>query len=186
MPRFRAPRSVDHAVRLAERLDRTARLDRWVETKESTRADVLAHGVDQGRGCYVQAYGSTAADAALLRLPLVGFTDFDDPYLACTVDAVLEDLTEGPFVWRYWTDDGLVGTEGAFLPCSFWLVECLAGLGRREEAERVFAGAIGAANDLGLFAEEHDLANDRPLGNVPQALTHLSHIAAARALHDAS
>lgn len=174
--------ALDHAIALGERLGRTSHLDRWTGVRDEIREDVMANGVDRERGCYVQAYGSTAVDAALLRLPLMGFTDFDDPLVAGTVDAVLEDLTRGPYVWRYWTEDGLVGREGAFLPCSFWLVECLAGLGRQEEAERIFEGTVAAANDVGLFAEEYDVSADCPLGNVPQALTHLSHIAAARAL----
>jgi len=88
----------------------------------------------------------------------------------------------GAFVWRYRNDDGLPGREGAFLPCSFWLVECLAGLGRIDEAVAVFDAVVGAANDLGLFSEECDPAGKQMLGNFPQALTHLSYIAAALTL----
>jgi GH15 family glucan-1,4-alpha-glucosidase len=104
-----------------------------------------------------------------------------------TVDAVREDLEEDGFLRRYpANDDGMEGREGAFLACSFWLVECLAGQGRTEEAHRVFKKALSAANDLCLFSEEYDPGKKQMLGNFPQGLTHLSLIAAVVALHEAT
>ena len=79
-------------------------------------------------------------------------------------------------------DDGLPGSEGVFLPCSFWLAECLARQGRRDHAREVFERALATGNDLGLFSEEYDTNSNEMLGNFPQALTHLSLIQAAVAL----
>jgi GH15 family glucan-1,4-alpha-glucosidase len=102
--------------------------------------------------------------------------------LTSTVDAVRRELTDGPLVHRYFADDGLPGSEGAFLPCSFWLAEALARIERRDEAAELFEALLGLANDLGLYAEEADPTTGRALGNFPQALTHLSLISAAVAI----
>jgi len=99
-----------------------------------------------------------------------------------TTDAVWEALDDGGLLRRYERSDGAKGREGAFLACSFWLAECLARQHRPEEAQTVFDRAVATGNDLGLFSEEFDTGSDQMLGNFPQALTHLSHIAAAVAL----
>jgi pentatricopeptide repeat protein len=102
-----------------------------------------------------------------------------------TVDAIRQELLQDGLLLRYRvarTDDGLKGEEGVFLACSFWLAECLAHQGRMEEAREVFDRASATGNDLGLFAEEWDSHGGEMLGNFPQGLTHLSHIAAAVAL----
>jgi GH15 family glucan-1,4-alpha-glucosidase len=103
-----------------------------------------------------------------------------------TADVVREQLADGDLLRRYREKDGLGGTEGAFLACSFWLAECLAGQARLAEAHEVFDRAAATANDLGLFSEEMDAATGAMLGNFPQALTHLSHIAAAVQLERAA
>jgi GH15 family glucan-1,4-alpha-glucosidase len=89
-------------------------------------------------------------------------------------------------VRRYAIDDGQPGREGAFLPCAFWLAQCLAEQGREDAARRRFERAVRARNDLGLFSEEYDTESDEPAGNFPQALTHFSHILAALALEAVS
>ena len=100
-----------------------------------------------------------------------------------STDAVWEELEEGGLLLRYAPcDDGLAGSEGVFLPCSFWLAECLARQGRRDKAREVFERALSTGNDLGLFSEEYDTNADEMLGNFPQALTHLALISAAVAL----
>jgi GH15 family glucan-1,4-alpha-glucosidase len=102
--------------------------------------------------------------------------------MMATADAIAQELGAGGFVRRYDRDDGLPGTEGAFLPCSFWLAECYARQGRLQRAREVFDRAIGAASPLGLFSEEVDPDTGELLGNYPQALTHLSHVGAAAAI----
>ena len=101
-----------------------------------------------------------------------------------TVDAIRRELADGPYLYRYSGEDGLSGQEGAFLTCSFWLVEALALQGRREEAAELMSQLVGAANDVGLFSEEVDPARGLFLGNLPQALTHLGLINAALTLEE--
>ncbi|MCU1484052.1 MAG: glycoside hydrolase 15-related [Actinomycetia bacterium] len=176
--------ALDRGVRLADALDRDhdAEVQRWRTEAAALRAEVLERGVDPKRGCFVDALDGTILDAAVLLLPTVEFVAWDDPVMVATVDAVLDGLVVDGFVRRRqgWDD------EGAFLPCTFWLVECLAHLGRLDEARAFFDRATGTANDLGLFAEEYQPRTRMALGNFPQALTHLGHINAALALREAA
>jgi pentatricopeptide repeat protein len=124
-------------------------------------------------------------DAALLLLPSFDFVSYEDERMIQTVDAIREELEQDGLLLRYRPSrelDGLEGDEGTFLACSFWLAECLARQGRTEEARAVFDQAHATSNDLGLFPEEYDAKADEMLGNFPQGLTHLSHIAAAIAM----
>jgi GH15 family glucan-1,4-alpha-glucosidase len=155
---------------------------RWQQIRDEIREEVCERGVSPERGCFVASYGVEDMDAALLLLPLVGFIEFDDPRMRATVDAVIADLDEGGLIKRYRMADGLEGTEGAFLACTFWLVECLVGQGRLDEAREYFERGSNTANDLGLFSEEYDAHQDLALGNFPQGLSHLAHIGAALAL----
>jgi GH15 family glucan-1,4-alpha-glucosidase len=174
--------ALDRGLRLARECLRKAPERRWERVREEIRETVEREGVDPERGAFVQAFGNRHADGALLLLPLVDFVPFDDPRMVATVDFVLEELRCDGLLRRYDEDDGLPGKEGAFLPCSFWLAECLVYQARHEEARTAFDAALRTANDLGLFTEEHDAGSGAARGNVPQALTHLSHISAALAL----
>lgn len=122
-------------------------------------------------------------DAALLILPVLGF-DEDPARVEGTIAAIRRDLDAGGgLLYRYRRlEDGVSGTEGAFLPCSFWLVQALARTGRREEALRLFGDLLELSNDVGLFAEEIDPATKEHLGNFPQAFTHATLVQAALSL----
>ena len=177
--------ALDRGLRLADECMRQAPTRRWVKARDELRATIDARGFDEKRGVFVQAFDRRELDASLLLLPTFGFVDWDDERMRRTVDAIREDLDAGRgLLFRYRRDDGLNGQEGAFLCCSFWLAECLARSGRRDEAREVFDQASAFVNDLGLQAEEIDPRTGELLGNFPQALTHLSHIAAAVALVD--
>ena len=171
--------ALDRGLKLAERCMRKAPERRWRKAREAVRESVLADGFDAERNTFRQWYGGRTLDAALLRLPTYGFVPYDDPRMLGTVDAIVERLDDHGLLRRYDADDGLPGREGAFLACQFWLVECLAGQGRHEEARAAFDRALGAANDLGLYSEELDAEHGALLGNFPQALTHLGHVEAA-------
>ncbi len=177
--------ALDRAVQLAEECSRAAPVRRWRRVRDEIAAAVQERGYDEGRGVFTGVFDSPDLDAALLLLPDTGLLDWEDPRMIRTTDAIREDLSAGPgLLYRYRRDDGLPGQEGAFLACSFWLVECLARQGRTADARDVFDHAVSTGNDLGLFSEEWDPQAGEALGNVPQTLTHLAHIGAAVALRD--
>jgi GH15 family glucan-1,4-alpha-glucosidase len=174
--------ALERGLTLAEECMRRAPVRRWKRAREEIREAIETRGYDEERGVFVQCFDEPELDAALLLLPVLGFVEFDDERMRRTADAVQEELGDRGFLRRYARDDGLAGREGAFLACSFWLVECYARQGRLEQAREVFDRALGAAGPRGIFSEQIDPASRELLGNYPQALTHLSHIAAAIAL----
>lgn len=177
--------ALDRGIAMAEELDRKSPVDEWKKACDGIRKAIEEKGYDQERGIFIQAFGFPHTDASLLLLPLTGFVEYDDERMVRTTDAIIEELGQDGFIWRYGEDsDGLEGREGAFLACSFWLAECLARQGRIDEAHSVFRKALSAGNDLLLFSEEYDPQPGEMLGNFPQGLTHLSLIAAAVALKD--
>jgi GH15 family glucan-1,4-alpha-glucosidase len=183
--------ALDRAVRLAEQGHLPDRhVADWRAQARAVRAFVDEHCWSPTKGSYVRAAGTEELDAGLLLGVLSGYGDGDrdpdDPRMAGTVDAVRRELGSGPFVRRYLADDGLAGEEGAFLPCSFWLAEALARVGRHDEAAALFEELLGMANDVGLYAEEVDPATGELLGNLPQALTHFALVSAATALREPS
>lgn len=179
--------ALDRALRIAQSQGaRSSARRRWQEARDALGADVRAHGFDSGLGSYTSAFGSCDLDAAVLVLPLLGMDD-DPVRLRGTIDAIRDGLAAGgPLLYRYRPQtDGLPGVEGAFLPCSFWLVQALAATGRLEEAEQRFEELVDRATPLGLFAEEMDPQTGAHLGNFPQALTHAALVQAALSLRDA-
>ena len=174
--------ALDRALALADDSLRRAPSRRWSQTRDEIRSAIEERGYSKRRGVYVQEFDGKRVDAALLLLPTTGYVAWDDERMVRTTDAIIDDLGQDGLIRRYSGDDGLEGEEGAFLACSFWLVECLARQGRLEEAIEWFDRTLGTASDLGLFAEEYDTSRGEALGNYPQALTHLSHITAALAL----
>ncbi len=173
--------AVARGLRLAQECARRAPVRRWQRARREIAAAIERRGYDSRRGVFTQAFDTREMDGALLLLPITGFVAWDDERMVRTTDAVHEELDDGGLLRRY-RDDQLEGREGAFLACSFWLVECLARQGRPDEAREAFDLAYSCANDLGLFSEEYDVRRKRMLGNFPQGLTHLSHIAAVVAM----
>ena len=175
----------DRAVRLAERFELEAPVERWSQVRDEIHAEVCERGYDNERRTFTQYYGSSELDASVLNIPLVGFLPGTDERVTGTIDAVSRELGRDGFVSRYSTadtDDGLSGDEGQFLACSFWLVSALALNGRVDDARSLFERLVGLANDLGLLAEEYDVGRRRQVGNFPQAFSHLTLILAARAI----
>jgi GH15 family glucan-1,4-alpha-glucosidase len=177
--------AVDRAVSGVEQLGLAGPLDRWRALRAEIHDDVCRRGFDPARNAFVQAYGSPELDAALLMVPLVGFLPPSDPRVRGTVEAIQRELCEDGLVLRYRTErtaDGLPPGEGVFLPCSFWLVDCLALLGRRGEARALLERLLRLRNDVGLLSEEYDTSRRRLVGNFPQAFSHVALVNAARNL----
>jgi GH15 family glucan-1,4-alpha-glucosidase len=178
----------DRSIRLAEQFDLDGPIERWKDVREEIHREVCEKGYDTERRTFTQYYGSKELDASVLNIPLVGFLPGSDERVGGTIDAVSRELGRDGFVSRYSTaetDDGLPGDEGQFLACSFWLVSALAVNGRPAEARTLFERLLGLTNDLGLLAEEYDVARKRQVGNFPQAFSHLTLILAARAISTA-
>jgi GH15 family glucan-1,4-alpha-glucosidase len=171
--------AVDRAIRGVEQWGLDGPLEAWKATRDAIRSDVLERGYDATRGTFVQAYGSTRLDAALLLLPSVGFLPGDDPRVVGTIDAVQRELVHGGFVRRYVTRDdttsvdGLSGEEATFLVCTFWLADALCLAGRLDEARDIYERILALRNDVGLLSEEYDVSSQRLIGNVPQAYSHI-------------
>jgi GH15 family glucan-1,4-alpha-glucosidase len=181
----------DRGVQAVERFGLPGPVDRWRELRERVHAQVCERGFDPERNTFTQFYGSTGLDAALLLIPRVGFLPPDDPRVVGTVHAVRQELDRDGFLVRYDPRadggvDGLPGAEGAFLVCTYWLVDALCGIGERTEAEVLFEKLLGLRTDLGLLSEEYDPATGRQLGNTPQAFSHVGLINAARKLSGAA
>lgn len=174
----------DRAVRNVDECGLTGPRDHWAAIRDEIHAEICNEGFDPDLGAFTQAYGSKQLDAAVLLLPLVGFLPPDDPRVRSTVSAIERSLMHDGFVARYETSptgavDGLPEGEGAFLPCSFWLAQNYALIGRIDDAHELFERLIGLQNDVGLLAEEYDPVAKRQLGNFPQAFTHVSLVNAA-------
>jgi GH15 family glucan-1,4-alpha-glucosidase len=172
----------DRAIRSAEKFGLDGPLDRWREVCAAIRADVLGRGFDRELGSFVQSYGSKQLDASLLLLPLVGFLPPEDPRVRGTVHAIEQRLMVDGFVKRYdsaATDDGLPPGEGAFLACSFWLVDAYILQQRWQDARRLFDRLLELRNEVGLLSEEYDPRAGRLVGNFPQAFTHVALINSA-------
>jgi GH15 family glucan-1,4-alpha-glucosidase len=178
--------AMNYGVMLAERDARDAPVERWKQIRESIRDAIEKQGYDAKRGVFVQAFDNEYLDAALLLLPRIGFVAYDDPRMVRTVDAIRQELDRKGLLARYNSPDGLPGDEGVFLPCTFWLVACLALQGRVELAWQYYHRARDCANDVGLLPEEFSIEKNEMLGNFPQGLTHVSQIMARLALEQAT
>jgi GH15 family glucan-1,4-alpha-glucosidase len=178
--------ALDCALDLADLLHAHDRIDAWTTTREQIRDAILMHGWSEKAGAFTQAFGSDDLDASALMMPMVGFLPATDPRMRSTIDAIAERLTdEHGLVYRYRASDGLEGSEGTFLLCTFWLAQAQALAGEVEQARKTFEQAIAYANDVGLLAEEVDPASGELLGNFPQAFSHIGLVNAAWAISQA-
>jgi GH15 family glucan-1,4-alpha-glucosidase len=172
--------AVDRAVRTLEHWpDLDGPREKWRALREQIFTQVCEEGYNASVGAFTQYYGSDQLDASVLMIPLVGFLPATDPRMVSTIEAVERELLVNGFVLRYQTTndgavDGLTGREGAFLACSFWLVDCLHMIGRTQDAEDMFERLLSVRNELGLLSEEYDSMANRLVGNFPQAFSHVS------------
>jgi GH15 family glucan-1,4-alpha-glucosidase len=176
---------VDRAVRTVEHHHLAGPLFQWRALRDEIHRDVCANGYNAARGCFTQSYGSDDLDASLLLLPRVGFLPWSDRRVVATVKAIKDELSWNGLLLRYHpekSDDGLPGGEGAFLACTFWLVDALYGIGEREQATALFERLLRLRNDVGMLSEEYDPDAGRQLGNTPQAFSLVGLINSARQL----
>ena len=170
--------AVDRALRLAEKRSFPAPMARWLGVRDAIYHQMHTEFWNEELQSFVQTKNGKTLDAACLLAPLVRFISLTDPRWLSTLRAIEEGLVDDSLVYRYKTEDGLIGSEGTFCMCSFWLIECLARSGEVKRARFLLEKTLGYANHLGLFAEELSPSGEH-LGNFPQAFTHLALISAA-------
>jgi GH15 family glucan-1,4-alpha-glucosidase len=166
----------DRGIRSAQEFGHKAPVEKWQQLRQTIHDDICTHGYNSKLRSFVQSYGSTALDASLLLLPSLGFLPASDPRITGTVSAIEHNLMHDGFVRRYdvdQTQDGLSGEEGAFLACTFWLVDAYLMQGRIDDAQKLFDKVLSARNDLGLLSEEFFPDSGRQAGNTPQAFSHV-------------
>jgi GH15 family glucan-1,4-alpha-glucosidase len=170
--------ALDRAVKMVEQFGLHGPVDRWRAVRDRIHAEVCEKAWNPRRQSFTQFYGGDALDASLLLIPQVGFLPARDSRVVKTVEAIQRELIFGGLVLRYRTDDpavdGLPPGEGVFLPCSFWLADALAMLGREDEARELFERLLSLRNDVGLLSEEYDPRSHRLVGNFPQAFSHIA------------
>lgn len=174
----------DRMIASAEEFGLEGPVEEWRQVRDEIHADVCEHGYDKESNSFTQYYGGHTVDAALLMMPLIGFLPIHDPRVEGTVARIEKDLLIDGLVYRYRTEegvDGLHGNEGAFLACSFWLVNVYVTMGKIRKARAFFKRLLALGNDLGLYAEEYDPVLKRQLGNFPQAFSHIGLINSAHA-----
>ena len=171
----------DRAIKTVEEFGLPGPLDHWRTLRDTIHADVCEKGWNETVGAFTQSYGSDQLDASILLVPLTGFLDPADQRIRRTIEAVEKTLMKDGFIRRYIPEggDGLKGSEGAFIACSFWFVDNLVLIGRRDDARAMFERLIAIRTDLGLLSEEYDIVNNRLIGNFPQAFSHIAMINSA-------
>jgi len=179
--------ALDRAVKAIEEQGLDGPLEHWREVRAEIHASVCRYGFDRAKNSFTQSYGSSDLDASLLLIPAVGFLDPRDERVLGTIAAIERELLRDGFVQRYETSegenkDGLSGIEGAFLACSFWLVDAYALSGQMDKGRALFERLLSLCNDVGLLAEEYDPVRKRQIGNFPQAFSHVALINSARNL----
>ncbi len=174
--------ALDRAIKAHEHFDGKGDVERWKQNRDKVHAQVCEQGFNPKLNAFTQSYGSDTLDASCLRIMMGGFLPADDPRIIGTVEAIQKQLMPNGLVERYnpsQSSDGLQGSEGTFLACSFWMVISLYLIGREDEARELFERLLGLCNDVGLLSEEYDPKAGRMLGNFPQALSHLALVHAA-------
>ena len=170
----------DRAASYAEEAGEPDLAARWRVTRDTIKREVCEKGYNSKRGAFTQYYGATELDASVLLISDVGFLDADDPRIVSTMKVLQRDLMQDGFLRRYELPpggtsevDGLAGSEGAFLACSFWMANALELSGQHEEAVELFERLLALRNDVGLLSEEYDPRYGRLVGNMPQAFSHV-------------
>ena len=172
----------DRLARIGAHLGIADRAGVWRERADAIKAKILERAWSPSRGCFVATFGGDELDAALLLMHEVGFLSAHDPRFVATVDAIERELADGPYVYRYKVADDFGAPAHAFLVCSFWLIDALIAIGRKERARELFERILACRNHLGLLSEHVDRGSLELWGNFPQTYSHVGLINGAMRL----
>lgn len=170
--------ALDRAIRVAMKLGDSQRAKQWKNFRDEIRREILDRCIDRELDAFVQSEGSNRVDGSLLAIPLVGFISAKDPVMANTINLIRERLEKDKMIFRF-CDIPREADEGAFVMCSFWLVQCLVLMGEIDKAVEYFEHILSTTNHLGLMSEQVIPENHELVGNFPQGLSHISLIITA-------
>lgn len=169
----------DRGAKIACLLNRKSYIDTWQQSADAVKEDVLLHGWNEELQSFTQTYDNRELDASLLLMAEYGFLDANDPRFKKTVLAVKNRLFHKGLMYRYLNPDDFGKPSSSFTICTFWLIQALHQIGKKEEAAAIFDSLLKCANHVGLFSEDIDFDTKRLLGNFPQAYSHLALIQTA-------
>lgn len=172
----------DRLGKIAARLGLGKRAEHWRTQADRIHAVVVQRAWNAKRSSFVATFEGDALDASLLLLAELGFLRADDPRFASTVAAVERELRRGDFVFRYADPDDFGKPANAFIVCTFWYINALAAVGRRDEARALFEATLGRRTRLGLLSEHIDPASGELWGNFPQTYSMVGMIKCATRL----
>ncbi len=172
----------DRLAKIADALRITDRRDLWRERADAIRATVLERGWNAALGHFVDAFDGERLDASLLLLADLGIVAADDPRFVATVDAIGRRLKRGDGLYRYVAEDDFGAPETSFTICTFWYIDALAALGRKDEARELFERVLARRTRLGLLSEDLAFDDGEPWGNFPQTYSHVGLVMAAMRL----
>jgi GH15 family glucan-1,4-alpha-glucosidase len=175
--------ALDRGCKVARIVGKSDYEKEWSVLKEKIREDIYRKGWDPVRKAFTQSYGSSSLDASILLIEDYGFIEASDPMFVSTVLAIRDDLSENGMMFRYKNEDDFGRPHNSLIICTFWLIDSLWKIGRKEEAEAIFAKMLGSSNHLGLFSEHIDITTGELLGNFPQGYSHIGLIKAALTLN---
>lgn len=159
----------DRLARIADRLGIVERAAHWRRSADGLREAILERAWCNARKTFTSSFGGEDVDAALLLLPELGFIPALDLRFVDTVSAIERDLRRGPYLFRYSVPDDFGAPSTSFTVCTFWYINALAALGRREEAREIFEHMLSLRNHAGLLSEDIDPATGDLWGNIPQS-----------------
>lgn len=172
----------DRLARIALLFERTNRAKLWRERADKIRETVLREAWSEKRRAFTGAFGGEALDASVLLMAEIGFIDARDTRFAETVDQINKELRDGYHVYRYRSEDDFGAPETAFTACTFWHIDCLARIGRVEEAREMLEDVLSHRTRLGLLSEDIHTSSGELWGNFPQTYSMVGIINAASRL----
>lgn len=174
----------DRLAKIAAHLRKQDRAEYWRRAADDLRANIIAQAWDDEQQSFTESFGRPEMDASLLTMHALAFVNADDPRFVSTVECIGRHLLRGKHMFRYAAADDFGEPENAFNICTFWYIDALASIGRKDEARELFENMLASRNSLGLLSEDIDTKSGDLWGNFPQTYSMVGIINAAMRLSD--